>query len=111
MRSLLAVLIVILFASFANAQHYSYTGDIWSHLTAEHGQSSYYVAGLTQEQAEQSHDALHQQSRGRNVVAVQVTSLTRRLLRSQPVLRIASLPAKVLRAQPVRAVARRIFCR
>lgn len=111
MKSLLAVLIVVLFASFASAQHYSYQGDIWSHLTQGHGQSSYYVAGLSQEQAERAHDALHQQSRGLNVVGVQVTSLTSRIVRSQPVRRIAAFPVKVLRAQPIRTVTRRLFFR
>lgn len=110
MRSLLAVLIVSLFASFASAQHYSYPGDIWSHLKQDHGQSSYYVAGMTQEQTEQAHDALHQQSRSVTTVGVQVTSLTSRVMRSQPVRRIASLPVRVLRAQPVRTIARRLFC-
>ena len=45
--------------------HWSYPGDIYSHLVADHGQSSYYLAGLNEAQAKTLHDSLHEQGRFR----------------------------------------------
>lgn len=100
-------------ASVSRSSHWSYPGDIGSHLASDHGVSA---AGMSREQAESWHDRLHESVAGSSRQAytpVQSYAYTRSSYRTvgRPVRRVASLPVRLLQRQPVRSFARRIFCR
>ncbi len=88
MNRLLAILVVSMMASQADAQifrrpsasqsygHWSYPGDIASHLLSTHGRS---VAGMSREQMLDMHDALHE---GRSV-AVQSKTVAVTIAKAQ----------------------------
>jgi hypothetical protein len=55
--AIVALALALLFGQAASAQsHWTFPGDIYSHLANGHGQSA---AGLTREQAMRLHDNLH----------------------------------------------------
>lgn len=54
---LVAIVVLLFVGSVVNAQHWSYPGDIRSHLEAEHNQS---IRGLSQEEMLDFHDAIHE---------------------------------------------------
>ena len=92
MRLLVVCIVFLFMASQAEAQlfrrvdrsvhqsyggHWSYPGDIATHMAREHGQS---VAGLSREQMLNLHDALHE---GRTVAVQKQITVTQRVMVTQ----------------------------
>lgn len=99
-------------APVVSANHWTYPGEIRSHLAASHGVNA---NGMTRAQAEALHDGLHNGGASHAVsyrpVAMVATAPVRYVASRQPVRRVASMPVRLLQSQPVRSFARRIFCR
>lgn len=107
--------------------HWTYPGDIDSHMAASHGVST---AGMSHEQALSMHDALHEGRTyasstvtyssvsapvvryvARRPVLAVATAPVRYVVNRQPIRSIARLPVRILQRQPVRSFVRRVFCR
>lgn len=99
-------------APVVSANHWTYPGEIRTHLVASHGVNA---SGMTIAQAEALHDSLHNGSTSHAVsyrpVAMVATAPVRYVASRQPVRRVASVPVRLLSSQPVRSAVRRIFCR
>jgi hypothetical protein len=95
-----------------SANHWTYPGEIRTHLAVSHGVNA---AGMTTAQAEALHDSLHNGDTGYVVsyrpVAMMATAPVRYMARQQPIRQVASVPLRLIRSQPVRSAIRRIFCR
>jgi len=102
--------------------HWSYPGDIATHLAESHGVSA---AGMSHEQALTLHDQLHEGGITRSASSSYVSYQTqpgyrvarvamapvRYVVARRPIRSVAAIPVRILQRQPVRSAVRRLFCR
>jgi hypothetical protein len=86
-RLLGLALALSLFAASVQAQHWTYPGDVYTHLRMDHGVDA---SGMSYEQAASLHDSLHEgrsRSRGGGPIVMQ----SRPVVRMRPLVRMPIL--------------------